>query len=156
MRRLLLFMTLLLTACGSVTDAVGCAAPLPADKTGSGVACGSGGQVAESIATDLRTYHPGQAIKITVTATNVSTLPCTAPTACGPLPVQVVDWTGARVWSTAVRGIVCPALARLLRPGETATYPQLMTKSDLKAGVYQATGLDGQPSAYGASFFRVC
>jgi hypothetical protein len=156
MRIAVVIVALLLVACGS-TAGTGCASPLPSDVGGLGTDCGTAGHLAERIATDLRTYSPGAPITITVTATNTSSEPCGAPTACPPLPVVVEDSSGRQVWSPPNLRQVCPALARLLLPGESVAYVAKTDGLSLPAGIYSTTGArPDTANAYGRTYFSVC
>jgi hypothetical protein len=155
MRTAFALAALLLAACGS-TGADVCASPLPADVAGQGRACGAGGHLAERITTDQRTYTPGSAIVITVTATNDSKEGCAAPTACPPLRVVVDDGNGTQIWTTPNVRAVCPALARLLGPGESVSYPQTATGLNLPAGAFSVSGPAQDAAAYGRSYFAIC
>ena len=150
------FIALLLVACGS-TAGTGCVSPLPSDVGGLGASCATAGHLAERIATDLRTYSSGAPITITVTATNTSSEPCGAPTACPPLPVVIEDSSGRQVWSPPNLRQVCPALARLLLPGESVAYAAKTDGLTLATGVYSTTGTRPDTvDAYGRTYFSVC
>ena len=113
--------------------------------------------VAERIATDLPTYSPGAVISITVTATNTGSEGCAAPTACPPLPVAVEDANGKQVWSPPNLRQVCPAMVRLLAPGESVSYVAKTEGLNLATGVYSTTGARADlASGYGRSYFTVC
>lgn len=156
MRIAVAFTALVLVACGS-NAGTGCASPLPSDVGGLGASCGTAGHLAERIATDLRTYSPGALITVTVTATNTSTEPCGAPTACPPLPVVIEDSSGKQVWSPPNLRQVCPALARLLLPGESVAYTAKTDGLSLPTGVYSTTGTRPDAvDAYGRTYFSVC
>ena len=148
-------LSLLLAACGSAAGA-GCAASLPADVAGTGVACGGGGHLSERISTDLRHYAHGASITITVTATNDSSVGCGAPTACPPLAAVIVNASGVQIWSTPNVRAACPALAILLSPGQSVSDPVTASGLDLPPGVYSSTGPPAQATAYGRSYFTVC
>jgi hypothetical protein len=92
---------------------------------------------------------------VTVTATNDSSASCAAPTACPPVPVVIEDSAGRQVWATPFLGRPCPAMARLLSPGETVTYPQTVTTA-LQPGTYSVTGTKENEAAYGRTYFGVC
>ena len=147
--------SLLLAACGSASGA-GCAASLPPDVAGTGVACGGNGHLSERISTDLRRYAHGAPITITVTATNDSSVGCGAPTACPPLAAVIVNANGVQIWSTPNVRLACPALAILLSPGQSVSYPVTAGGLDLPPGVYSTTGPPDQVTAYGRSYFTVC
>ena len=157
MRTTALLAVLFLAACGSATGGAPCSTPPPADVAGQGQDCGAGGHLTESITTDARTYSPGAPITITVTATNSSTGECAALTACPPLDVRVYDAGGKQVWSSERPGVACPAMVRLLGPGESVSYPVTTSGVQLKVGVYSATG--PRPDTvvqYGRAYFSVC
>jgi hypothetical protein len=147
---------LLLAACGSATGGVPCASPLPADVAGGGQACSGSGRLAEMIKTDARSYSPGARIVITVTATNQSSGACAAPTACPPLPVAIYDSSGKQVWAPPQLGRPCPALVRLMSPGETVSYPVTVSGLTLGTGLYSVSGRTDQAAAYGRAYFTVC
>jgi hypothetical protein len=156
MRIALSFAAFLLVACGSATGS-GCGSAVPSDVGGLGTACGTAGHLAERIATDLRNFSPGALITITVTATNTGSEPCGAPTACPPLPVVVEDSSGKQVWTPPNVRQVCPALARLLLPGESIAYTATTDGLSLPTGVYSTTGARPDTvNAYGRSYFTVC
>jgi hypothetical protein len=159
MRIAVAFVALLLTACGS-TSGIPCTSPLPADVAGQGIACGAGGHLAEGITPDKRTYRPGSPVVFTLTATNVSTEDCAAPAVsagCPPLRLVVEDGNGAQVWATPnVPAIACPMLARLLRPGESASYPLTAAGLNLSTGVFSVSGQGKDSGAYGRAYFSVC
>ena len=156
MRILLAFAAALLVACGSTGGAGGCPTLTRADVVGQGQACGTTGRLSERITTDLRTYSPGSAIVISVTATNTSSDGCAAPTACPPLPVVIDDANGRLAWSTPNVRRPCPAMARLLMPGESVTYAARTDGLSLPAGIYSATGNETSAAAYGRTYFTVC
>jgi hypothetical protein len=156
MRIWLAFAAALLVACGSSGGATGCTTPPPADVAGQGQACGTAGHLSEQVSTDLRTYPPGTPILITITATNISNEGCAAPTACPPLPVVINDANGRQSWTTPNLRQVCPALARLLRPGESVAYSAKTDGLTLPVGTYSATGNQATAAAYGRSYFTVC
>jgi hypothetical protein len=155
MRMTILASAFLLVACGSATGGTGCPSQLPHDAGGVGADCGTGGHLAERISTDSRTYAPGAPITVTVSVTNDSSSPCGAPTACPPVPVVIEDSAGHQVWATPQLGRPCPALARLLSPGESVSYPQTITTT-LRSGAYSVTGTKENAAAYGRSYFGVC
>ena len=131
--------------------------PLPSGGGGLGAGGGGDGHLAERIATDLRTYSPGSLLTITITATNTSSEPCGAPTACPPLPVVIEDSSGKQVWSPPNLRQVCPALARLLLPGESVAYTAKTDGLTLATGVYSTTGTrEDTVNAYGRTYFSVC
>jgi hypothetical protein len=156
MRILLAVAAALLVACGSTGGASGCTTSPPADAAGRGEACGTAGHLSERISTDLRSYSPGAPIVITVTATNTSNEGCAAPTACPPLPVAIDDANGRQAWTTPNLRQPCPAMARLLRPGESVTYTAKTDGLTLPVGTYSATGNQSTAAAYGRSYFTVC
>jgi hypothetical protein len=156
MRILVALTAVLIAACGSTGGAAGCTTSAPADVAGQGQACGTAGHLSETISTDLRTYSPGTAIAITVTATNISNEGCAAPTACPPLAVVVDDANGRQAWATPNVRQVCPALARLLRPGESVAYTVKTDGLTLPLGSYSATGNQATAAAYGRTYFAVC
>lgn len=159
MRIAVTFFAFLLAACGS-TGGAPCTSSLPADVAGQGIACGVGGHLAEGITPDKRTYTPGSAVVFTLTATNVSSEDCAAPAVsagCPPLRLVVEDGSGTQVWATPNGpAIACPMLARLLRPGESASYPLTAAGLNLPAGVFSVTGQAQDAGAYGRSYFSVC
>jgi hypothetical protein len=156
MRIAIPFIALLLVACGS-TAGTGCATPLPGDVGGLGTSCGTAGHLAERISTDLRTYSRGALITITVTATNTSSEGCAAPTACPPLPVAIEDANGRQVWAPPNLRQVCPAMARLLSPGESVAYTAKTDGLTLSTGTYSTTGTRPDTvNAYGRTYFSVC
>jgi hypothetical protein len=155
MRIVLALAAALLVACGS-TAGSGCGSPLPAAVAGQGQACGVAGHLSETIATDLPTYSSGTPIAITVTATNTSNEGCAAPTACPPLRVVIDDANGRQSWATPDVRQVCPALARLLRPGESVAYTVKTDGLALPVGTYSVTGPQADAAAYGRSYFTVC
>ena len=155
MKQALALLSLLLAACGS-SSGVGCSATPPADVVGVGVACGGAGHLTERISTDRRSYPHGAPITITVTVTNDSSVGCGAPTACPPLAAVIVNANGVQIWSTPNVVAACPALAILLSPGQSVSYPVTATGLDLAAGVYSTTGPPSQSAAYGRSYFTVC
>lgn len=156
MKQALALLSLLLAACGSSSGTFSCLASRPADVAGAGVACGGSGHLAERISTDLPNYTRGAPITITVTATNDSSVGCGAPTACPPLAAVIVNAQGVQIWSTPNVRAACPALAILLSPGQSVSYPVTATGLDLPAGVYSTTGPPAQVAAYGRSYFTVC
>ena len=155
MKLILALLSILLAACGS-TSGVGCAASLPADVAGAGVACGGSGHLSERISTDLRHYTHGAPITITVTATNDSSVGCGAPTACPPLAAVIINANGVQIWSTPNVRAACPALAILLSPGQSISYPVTASGLDLPPGAYSASGPPNQVTAYGRTYFTVC
>jgi hypothetical protein len=156
MRILLAVAAALLVACGSTGAAGGCTTLSRADVLGQGEACGTTGHLSERIATDLRTYSPGAIVVITVTATNTSSEGCAAPTACPPLPVVIDDASGRQAWTTPNVRRPCPAMARLLMPGESVTYTARTDGLTLPVGTYSATGNETSAAAYGRAYFTVC
>jgi hypothetical protein len=156
MRILVALAAVLLVACGSTGGASACPNALPADVAGQGQACGAAGHLAETLSTDQRTYAPGTTIVITLTATNTSSEGCVAPSACPPLPVVIDDATGRQAWAPPNVRQVCPALARLLRPGESATYTVKTDGLTLGVGIYSATGNVANAAAYGRYSFTIC
>jgi uncharacterized repeat protein (TIGR01451 family) len=156
MRILVVLAAVLLAACGS-TAGTGCGSAVPAGVAGQGQPCGNAGRLSERISTDLTNYSPGSTITITVTVTNTSTEGCAAPTACPPLPVAIDDANGTQAWTTPNVRQVCPALARLLQPGESVAYTSPASGVTLATGVYSVTGSRADTvTAYGRSYFTVC
>ncbi|MDQ6918372.1 MAG: hypothetical protein M3Z98_03325 [Candidatus Dormibacteraeota bacterium] len=156
MRIVLAVAAAVLVACGSAQGS-GCGSPPPTDIGGFGASCGNAGHLAEMIATDLRTYSPGAPISVTVTATNTGSEGCAAPTACPPLPVVIEDSNGRQVWSPPNVRQVCPAMARLLNPGESVSYVAKTEGLTLTTGSYSTTGARADlAAAYGRSYFTVC
>jgi hypothetical protein len=151
-----LLAALLLTACGAATGGAPCSSSIPSDVAGAGQPCPLGGKLAEVIRTDNRTYAPGASITITVTATNQSSGGCAAPTACPPLPIAIYDASGKQVWAPPQLGRACPAMVRLLSPGETVSYPVTVSGVTLGTGVYSAGGRANQAAMYGRYYFTVC
>ncbi len=156
MRILVALAAVLLGACGSASGA-GCGYPLPADTIGLGQACGNAGHLSEQISTDLRTYSPGTVIVVTVNVTNTSAEGCAAPTACPPLRVVIEDANGKEAWTPPNVRQVCPALARLLQPGESVAYTVKTDGLTLPTGAYSVTGPQPETVAgYGRYYFTVC
>jgi hypothetical protein len=156
MRILVALGAVLLVACGSTGGASACPVPPPADVAGQGQACGAAGHLSETISTDHRAYSPRTTIVITLTATNTSSEGCVAPSACPPLPVVIDDANGRHAWAPPNVRQVCPALVRLLRPGESATYTVKTDGLTLPVGTFSATGNTANGAAYGRSYFTVC
>ena len=156
MRIVLVVAAALLVACGSTGGAAGCTTLPRPDAVGQGEACGTSGHLSERITTDHRTYPPGATVVITVTATNTSSEGCAAPTACPPLPVVIDDANSRHAWSTPNLGRPCPAMARLLLPGESVTYTARTDGLTLPVGTYSATGNETSAAAYGRAYFTVC
>jgi hypothetical protein len=146
MRFLLLAALITVVACGSAPGN-GCARP-PAATAGTPVNCIGG-----SLATDAPTYSPGATVTIRETATNTCMTPVAVPVACGAPLLTATASDGRIVWRTIQMGIACPALARLMQPGESVTYTQSWpTASDTPPGVYKISG----PPEYGSYWVAVC
>lgn len=145
MRAAVLLLALLLTACGSVPGPAGClgglspAAPLVATR----------GDCTTAVTSDRTTYTGGQAILFTLTTT--ATGPnCGVGVPCGAAAVSVADSLGHTVWKPVQMGIACPALARLLRTGESVSASARWQQPAVAAGEYSVSG--GGATAY----FRIC
>jgi hypothetical protein len=146
MRYLIVLAVLAISACGRAA-APACASP-PAATPGTPVNCIGG-----AMTTDSSQYAPGGTVTIHQVATNVCSTPVGVGVACGAPPVQVSTPDGRLVWKTPQMGIVCPALARLLQPGESLSYSQAWpVAADTAAGVYQ---ISSAPE-YGTYWVAVC
>jgi hypothetical protein len=146
MRHLMVLAALALTACGSAATPA-CPSP-PAGMPGAPVNCIGG-----SMTTDSPQYAPGATVTIHQVATNVCSTPIGVGVACGAPPVQVSTTDGRLVWKTPQMGIVCPALARLLQPGESLSYSQAWPiATETATGLYR---ISGAPE-YGTYWVAVC
>src|SRR5919204_2675702 len=134
MRQLMILAILAVTACGRAA-APACPSP-PTGAPGTPVNCIGG-----SMTTDSLQYAPGATVTIHQLATNVCSTPVGVGVACGAPAIQVVTPDGRLVWKTPQMGVVCPALARVLQPGESLSYSQAWpVATDAATGTYQISG----------------
>ena len=145
MRTAISLFALLVIACGGVQGPAAClgALNMPAPVVA------KNGDCTTSVTSDRATYTGGQRIVFTVTTTATGPS-CGVGVPCGAAAVAVADSTGHSVWKPPQVAIACPALARLLKPGESvqssATWPQ----PAVAAGEYSVSGSGA------TAYFRIC
>ena len=145
MRAAVSLLGLLVVACGAVPGPAGCvgALSLPAPVVA------KNGDCTTSVASDRATYTSAQGIVFTVTTT--ATGPnCGVGVPCGAAAVSVADSAGHTVWKPMQMGIACPALARLLRTGESVQSSANWPQPAVAAGEYSVSGSGA------TAYFRIC
>ena len=136
---------LLVMACGGVPGPAGClgALNMPAPVVA------KNGDCTTSVTSDRATYTGGQAIVFTVTTTATGPS-CGVGVPCGAAAVAVADSAGHTVWKPIQMGIACPALARLLRTGESVQSSASWPQPAVPADEYSVSGSGA------TAYFRIC